>query len=178
MPRPSTARDAVLVVAGGLLLVLLWFSPLVARPALLGEGYSGGNAPVDHAVLTFVELAPRTVGSVRIDSVEAAPGAHVAQAWVVRDRPGAAPEGPWADEARKQAGEGDDDPLPASVRQGEDASLVIAWAIDDCAQLVEGTEPTVHLTTAIGTRAEVTLPDMSGPMFDRENLLASPACLG
>ena len=169
VPQRSTARNVALVAAGALVLLGLWFAPLVVTPDVVPADTGGGNAPVRGGVLATAELEPRSVGPVTLVEVAPAPGARVVNAWVVRD-PGATTghldDATIADDAGAVAPGSRYDPLPAQVDDGEHATLLIHWAVDDCADLAEGYRPTLVASAFLGLRYDVELHEIAGGESD------------
>ena len=185
VPRRSTARNLVLLAVGALVLVGLWVAPIVVTPVVTPAASGGGNFPVPGGVVASTDLQPRSLAPVTVVAVAPAPGARVADAWVVRD-PIGAPTGLDLEAvpaeaaipglAAGQAPDGRYDRLPARVENGEHVTLVIHWEVDDCADLHEGYEPTLVVRPSVGPRYDVTLPAIAGPEFDALTLEDSVTC--
>jgi len=167
VPQPSTLRNVVLVVGALTALAALALTPWLGHPTAVPIDSRGGAALLAGGAITSVDLDPSAaVTLVRVDDV---PGAHVVDAWVVRDNHDGTARLPDPDLADTAAGVtlgSSYDALPAHVTAHENAALLVRWTIDDCTALDEGAEPALVLRNVVGLSSMQTLPSWLGPQID------------
>lgn len=150
VPRGSAVRSASLVVIALMLLVAAWVLPPVLRPAVLGANGGGEVVPVTpgRRVVTTALLQPQGLGGVRVNRVDAVPGVHLVDAWVVDGwRSYAAPTVafPSGDDVLAELGVDARARVPVHVPSGREATLVMLWQVDDCSALTDD-GAVIHVT--------------------------------
>ncbi|MEO6123490.1 MAG: hypothetical protein ABIR32_07240 [Ilumatobacteraceae bacterium] len=191
-PRPSRARNRLLVLVGVFILVAAAFSPNLLRPSLSppngNQSGSWSALPSHREVLTTASVAAQTWPRLALRSVIAVPGARVVGAWIVEESVAAALDGT-VDESYYETGleylaaampglDLEGDALPKSLDHGDTASLIILWDVDACDELVANPDVSAALEarTAVRTSRTVDLPDFAAPGFDIDLLRRSGIC--
>lgn len=193
LPRPSRARNAVILLAALGLVFAAWWSPKVLRPGLSDTGGRGTWSALGrhNQVFTEVEVAGAGWPSIVVRGVMAVPGASVAGAWLVDSVEGRSTEGrsvtvdpddfaSGLDVVRAVYPEIDvDAALPQRIGEGERAVLVVLWSIDDCDLLdADGSADTitVDVRSIVGVHAAVAVDAIVHPGFDVPTLRQSATC--
>lgn len=191
-PRPSRARNRLLLFAGAVALVAAVFSPNVLRPSVSppndGQFGSWGALPSHGQVMTITSLAAQTWPRVDIRSIGDVPGAQLAGAWMV-DESVLADFDDTLDESNYESGlryieaamssfDAERDALPQSLGRGDTAILIVLWDIDSCdaLEVVPPVPARLETRTIIRTSSTENLPDIAAPGFDVETLRQSGTC--
>lgn len=176
VPRGSVVRSASLVVIALMVIVAAWVLPPVLRPAVLGANGAGEAAPVTpgRRVVTTALLQPQGLGGVRINRVDAVPGVHLVDAWVVDGwRTTGSPPAAFraGDDVLAALGVGPEARVPVHVPSGREATLVMLWQVDDCSALTDD-GASIHVTGLWTNRTERLWGSPLGPPDPAQ----SPVC--
>jgi len=191
-PRPSRARNRLLIVAGAVALVAAVFSPNVLRPSVNDpNGSSSGSWRVlssHREVMTITSMTAQTWPRVDIRSIDKVPGARLAGAWMV-DESALADFDDTLDESSYESAvayieaampgfDTENDALPQSLGHGDPAFLIVLWDIDSCDALdVVPTVPArIETRTIVRTSNTEDLPDIAAPGFDVDALRRTGTC--
>lgn len=146
VPSRTRWRNAALVVAAVLALVLAGASSPVLRPSVFDANWDKSLAvsPGDRTIVAILDGKPRVWPSATITGVVAPRGTHVVGAWVMdaqraraelAERPGKGPaetqDTTWRDVIDFPR-IGSKTALPRRVHNGREVMLAVVWQIDDC----------------------------------------------
>jgi len=191
-PRPSRARNRLLVLLAVVALCGAVFSPNFLRPSVIPDngGYSGSWSalPSHREVMTITTITAQTWPRVDVRSIADVPGAQLAGAWMV-DESVLAGFDDTLDESGYESGlsyieaampgfDAERDALPQSLGHGDDAILILLWVIDHCdtLDLVPKVPARVKTRTIVHTTHTESLPEIAAPGFDVDTLRELGAC--
>lgn len=192
IPRPSRARNFILIVLGALILAAVLVGPMLLQSSISKDssGTRSWAALGPHPfVLSVVSVKADGWPSVKVDSVTNVPGASVADVWIMPEgtrgengdiRSAANFAHPW-EYVEAYYGATADNRLPQQLDDGESASMLILWEIEDCELLNQTDQPEVRLKTLFRTTVTESLSqdpvyDFVSPAFDIETLIESGTC--
>ena len=197
-PRPSRARNLLLMLTGVLVLAAVVVSPNLLRPSVVpGIGGYGGSwmalGSRDQA-LTITGIETQGWTDVEVHSLVDVPGAALAGAWIIDEVSYAKFDNGLDDatfttvaaylEAAIPGFDSTGDALPHHLERKQTAYLVALWDILDCDELDTATSPPfflaapakVELRTLVGTSRTETLPEIASPGFNVATLREAGAC--
>jgi hypothetical protein len=191
-PRPSRARNRLLLLAGVVVLIAAVFSPNVLRPSVNrpNSGYFGSwSALTSHRqVMTVTSMTAQTWPRVDVRSIDDVSGVQLAGAWMV-DESVLADFDDTLDESRYESGrsyieaampsfDAERDALPQSLGRGDTAILIVLWDIDSCDTLdiIPPAPARLESRTIVRTSHTGDLPEIAAPGFDVDTLRQSGAC--
>jgi len=186
VPRRSVGRNLLLAAVALVVLVGAWASPPLLRTSITGGPTEASWAPVGpNQVVTETSLSPQGWPSVEVRSVDGVAGARLLGAWVLtgdamtsRNYVAPADFGTGLDYLRSSYPHADlgTTQLPRRLTPGQPSSLVTLWEIVDCAQLVEGEQPSVSLRSALGASTSERLTEWAGPAAHLPTLVDAGTC--